>query len=919
MKDLKISSIVRTIYQHESAIILISASSIIFVYPDQHIEYYPFPENCQIQTTGTEITENSIYLFNFWSTVKQINNLVRFDLKSKTYTPIAEGLPYLSPYISNGKVYAVFGGTIMNRQLNLYKLDNDTIRIIHTAAMEKDDLEIHHLLKTRTNEWFGTIIKKRLDRKTYHCCRFFIEDDTLRMEYLTQLHAPVRTIERWDENRLILGFQSYVSSLILDLKTLTLSPFPLEINAVTHILADREDNLWFSTETGIFKCSRFPFEFYQLNVGSHNEISGVLKDSRQNVWFSTSNNVFWRADKQGVLHKVPLTFDQYLPFRYYGRMGLCEDGRGRVFLPFDKYVAIYDIKKQNPDLLDIIPLNNSYASYYDAKTEAVYFGGQADSGTTNLNILHNNGNFTTHFYGFPYIMSICRDGNEKLRIGTLYGEAFFDEETQTVVHDSIKRPYKSVICMALDNQGTLWKGGWDGFYAEDKNGNNHQISDQITVFALNYHNRYMIFGIKNQLYILDLHTYYQDKTIHIRTFGYYDGFDVMECRQNGATIDHEGYVWVAGGDRVIRFHPDKIMEIAQLQPQTPLLSAVYYAGKNMEWKLATQSKTIMLENRDNNLRFDLLQASLSAPDKLGFRYRLDGYNNQWISSSESTIIFQNLPFGKYRLEVQSSVDDGKTWSETVFSSSITIKKPFLLTFFGLLLISLGIAGITAGIIYFTRKISIRKEEENRQIDQLKHRAVRAKFIPHFTGNVLNSINYLISKNPHSAQKYISDFADFSHLTLLNSDTLFRTLEEELTYTQLYLKLEKLRFEEKLEYEMCISPDIDTQLMVPTMILQTFCENAIKHGLRSKQEGGKIVIVGYTEGEFNVIAVEDSGIGRKAALLLRTEGTKEGLKIVQQQLEFFNKYKNSNAYLKIIDLTDEVEQPMGTRFELWIPK
>jgi len=46
-----------------------------------------------------------------------------------------------------------------------------------------------------------------------------------------------------------------------------------------------------------------------------------------------------------------------------------------------------------------------------------------------------------------------------------------------------------------------------------------------------------------------------------------------------------------------------------------------------------------------------------------------------------------------------------------------------------------------------------------------------------------------------------------------------------------------------------------------MVLQTFCENAIKHGLRSKQEGGKIVIVGYTEGEFNVIAVENNGIGR----------------------------------------------------------
>jgi sensor histidine kinase YesM len=251
----------------------------------------------------------------------------------------------------------------------------------------------------------------------------------------------------------------------------------------------------------------------------------------------------------------------------------------------------------------------------------------------------------------------------------------------------------------------------------------------------------------------------------------------------------------------------------------------------------------------------------------------------------------------------------------VFSPVITIKNPFFLTFPGLLLIFLGITGIGAGIIYFTRKISIRKETEKREIEQLKYRAVRGKFIPHFTGNVLNSINYLITKNPESAQRYIADYSDFLHKTLFNSDSLERTIQEELDYAELYLKLEKLRFEEKVEYEFSVNKEVDLSQPVPTMVLHTFCENAIKHGLRPKPKGGKITVRVKKQENCTVISVEDNGVGRAKAKTLNTEGTKEGLKIVQQQIDLFNKGKIQKAHLQIVDLYDAEQQPAGTRVEL----
>ena len=102
-----------------------------------------------------------------------------------------------------------------------------------------------------------------------------------------------------------------------------------------------------------------------------------------------------------------------------------------------------------------------------------------------------------------------------------------------------------------------------------------------------------------------------------------------------------------------------------------------------------------------------------------------------------------------------------------------------------------------------------------------------------------------------------------------------------------------------------------------MVLQTFCENALKHGLLPKQGGGKIWIRVYREAAYVALTVEDNGIGRKKAQTIKTEGTKEGLKIVQQQLDIFNKNQTPKAYFQIVDLFDEAGEALGTRVELYV--
>jgi len=150
------------------------------------------------------------------------------------------------------------------------------------------------------------------------------------------------------------------------------------------------------------------------------------------------------------------------------------------------------------------------------------------------------------------------------------------------------------------------------------------------------------------------------------------------------------------------------------------------------------------------------------------------------------------------------------------------------------------------------------------------------------------------------------------MTLLNSDYMFRTIQEELDYVQLYLKFEKLRYGDRLSYDIQVAPDVDLQLEAPCMVIQTFCENAIRHGLSNKPGGGRIIIRIYPQHGFTVISVEDNGIGRNKAQQLETGGTGEGLNIVRQQLDILNRKKMLKCRLEITDLYAADNQPSGTR-------
>lgn len=183
-------------------------------------------------------------------------------------------------------------------------------------------------------------------------------------------------------------------------------------------------------------------------------------------------------------------------------------------------------------------------------------------------------------------------------------------------------------------------------------------------------------------------------------------------------------------------------------------------------------------------------------------------------------------------------------------------------------------------------------EKNRQvvINQLKSEAlmkdleiksIRANLQPHFIFNSLNSIRALIDENPMLAREAITKISNILRNSISKQEEM-DTLENELKLVEDYLDLEKIRFEERLHFSKQMNENT-LHIKVPTMMLQTLVENAIKHGISMLSEGGEIIIQSFVENEYVIIQIKNTGN-------LKTINTNEnslgfGLHASQQRLNY----------------------------------
>lgn len=163
-----------------------------------------------------------------------------------------------------------------------------------------------------------------------------------------------------------------------------------------------------------------------------------------------------------------------------------------------------------------------------------------------------------------------------------------------------------------------------------------------------------------------------------------------------------------------------------------------------------------------------------------------------------------------------------------------------------------------GLVFSTQIELARLEKQAALVTKAELKALRTQIHPHFLFNALNTIVSFCRTDPEEARKLLIQLSEFFRRTLKsNSETA--TLREELEHVDAYLAIEKARFGDRL----VVLNDIEASAMeasLPILTIQPLVENAVKHGILPRANGGKITITAKTLGNDVEIRIYDDGVG-----------------------------------------------------------
>jgi two-component system, LytTR family, sensor kinase len=161
-----------------------------------------------------------------------------------------------------------------------------------------------------------------------------------------------------------------------------------------------------------------------------------------------------------------------------------------------------------------------------------------------------------------------------------------------------------------------------------------------------------------------------------------------------------------------------------------------------------------------------------------------------------------------------------------------------------------------------RDRTVRTAELERLLTQSRLDTLRTQLHPHFLFNALNAISAHVESAPRTARWMLEQLGDLLRLALDHAEDQVIPLQRELAFVDRYMKLQKVRYEDRLDVVLDVDP-LALQALVPTFILQPLLENAIRHGIATRSTPGQIEIQAWCEGDVLHLSVRDDGPGLAA--------------------------------------------------------
>lgn len=228
-----------------------------------------------------------------------------------------------------------------------------------------------------------------------------------------------------------------------------------------------------------------------------------------------------------------------------------------------------------------------------------------------------------------------------------------------------------------------------------------------------------------------------------------------------------------------------------------------------------------------------------------------------------------------------------------------------------------------GMGYRIKVVERDRQSIENEMNKLRLTALRAQMNPHFIFNSLNSIRaYVISNETRKASDYLNMFARLIRLILHYSSLNTITLEAELEALKLYVELEQMRYRTDFGYSVEIAPGLDqNKLLLPPLILQPYVENAIVHGLTSKQGAKHLQLIIGKNASRLMVTIRDNGVGRNYSKKIHMPSDPShqsvAMELTSKRINLSDDTPSKGENITVTDLYDQ-GQPAGTEVKLQLP-
>lgn len=669
----------------------------------------------------------------------------------------------------------------------------------------------------------------------------------------------------------------------------------LEKTLITDLFEDKDGNIWIGTYgRGVLCISTLKILNYKTSQEAltNNVISLVSVGDR--IYFGSFGAV--ACIKNQALQRLPFKHISPTDYLYFiknidsslfigtpwgllrknlkngeekrlldsGVISLCKNIDGSIWI--GRYNSCGTLSKRNDySAKTVLPLFRYNAIAHD-KSGVLYFG--TDSG---LVILKDKASFKITVSDTPlanWINYIANDSKDRIWLATNSGVYLLDK-ARNITIAVFEHILKNIKCTSIQEDcfGNIWVGTFNGIYKITSN----RIHSYTTASGLT----------SNEVLSL--------------------------------TIDSKNQLWVGTVDGI------SCIAISEAWPNKPI-SAFYItqvtAGRT---KIFHFPKALDLSYDDASIKISFVAIDFPVADKIEYQYIIENLVDDWQQTLSTSLELPSLPAGSYIFKIKARKNNGE-WSK-VISFPIRIRPPFWQVWWFKLGLGIVIMLILGGFIlrYIRYRENKHKEKASVQSQMiiLKQQALRAMINPHFVFNCLNNILGYIQKNERDiAKSYLLQFSRFFRMTLEHSKHEHVKLNEELERLELYLRMEQLRFGEKMQFNIINTIDLQKDIWIPNMVIQPFIENAILHGVTHSEITGTINIHFHLKNhKYISITITDDGPGfgnqtkiiqdkkdrTSLGIALSTERLRllETLTSLEHCINFSNLADNSGACVEII--------------------